>query len=52
VVTALDGKPILALGFEGTAAILDEGAEGSTHTLAVVRGGKAKKIKLTLKEML
>jgi hypothetical protein len=52
VVTALDGKPVLELGFEGVAAILDESAEGSIHTLAIVRAGKTKKIKLTLKEML
>lgn len=52
VVTALDGKPILELGFEGVAAILDESAEGSRHTLAVVRAGKAKKIKVRLREML
>jgi hypothetical protein len=52
VVTALDGKPILELGPDEISAILDEGAEGSTHTLAIVRGGKAKRIKVTLKEML
>lgn len=52
VVTALDGKPILELGLDGVSAILEEGAEGSTHPLAIVRGGKAKKVKLTLKEML
>jgi hypothetical protein len=52
VVTALDGKPILELGFEGVAAILDESAEGSMHTLDIVRAGKAKKIRLRLKEML
>jgi hypothetical protein len=52
VVTALDGKPVLELGFEGVAAILDESAEGSIHTLAIARAGKTKKIKLTLKEML
>jgi hypothetical protein len=52
VVIALDGKPVLELGFEGVAAILDESAEGSTHTLAIVRAGKAKKLKITLKEML
>jgi predicted metalloprotease with PDZ domain len=52
VVTALDGKPVLELGFEGVAAILDESAEGSIHTLAIVRAGKPKKLKLTLKEML
>jgi C-terminal processing protease CtpA/Prc len=52
VVVALDGKPILELGYEGAAALLDESAEGSTHTLAIVRAGKAKKIKLTLEEML
>jgi hypothetical protein len=52
VVTALDGKPILELGSMGVAAILDDGAEGSAHTLAVVRAGKAKKLKLTLREML
>jgi hypothetical protein len=52
VVTALDGRRILELGFEGVAAILDESAEGSTHTLAVVRAGKARKIRITLKEML
>jgi len=51
-VTALDGKPVLELGFEGVAALLDEGAEGSTHTLDIVRSGKAKKLKLTLREML
>jgi hypothetical protein len=52
VVATLDGKPILELGFEGVAAILDESAEGSTHTLAILRAGKAKKFRLTLKEML
>jgi predicted metalloprotease with PDZ domain len=52
VVTALDGKPVLELGYEGVAALLDEGAEGSTHTLAILRAGKAKKVKLTLKQML
>jgi hypothetical protein len=52
VVAALDGRPILELGFEGAAALLDEGAEGSTHTLAIVRAGKAKKLRITLKEML
>jgi len=52
MVTALDGKPVLELGFEGVAAILDESAEGSTHTLDITRAGKAKKIKIRLKEML
>ena len=52
VVTALDGKPILGLGYEGVAAILDESAEGSVHTLAIVRAGKATQVKLRLKEML
>ncbi len=51
VVETLDGRPVLELGFEGVAAILDEGAEGSTHTLAVVRAGKAKRIKLTLTQL-
>jgi hypothetical protein len=52
VVTTLDGKPVLELGFEGVAAILDESAEGSTHTLDITRAGKAKKIRIRLKEML
>jgi hypothetical protein len=52
VVTALDGKPVLDLGFEGVAAILDDSAEGSTHTLAIVRAGKAMKLRIRLKEML
>ena len=52
VVTALDGQPILAVGLEGVSATLDEGVEGSAHTLAIVRDGKAKKVKVTLKEML
>jgi hypothetical protein len=51
-VTALDGRPVMELGFEGVAALLDEGTEGSTHTLAIVRAGKAKTIKLTLRQML
>ncbi len=52
VVSELDGEPILELGLERVAAILDEGAEGSTHTLAIVRAGKAKRIRIKLKEML
>jgi len=52
VVSTLDGKPILALGFEGAAAILDESEEGSSHTLVIVRAGKTKKIRLALREML
>jgi hypothetical protein len=52
VVTALDGKPILELGLDGISAILDEDAEGSVHRLAIVHAGKAKKVKVTLREML
>ena len=52
VVTAIDGRPVLELGYEGAAALLDESPEGTTRTLAIVRDGKAKKVKLTLKEML
>jgi len=33
-------------------AVLDEGAEGSTHTLDVLRDGKKKRLKIKLKEML
>lgn len=52
VVVALDGKPVLELGYEGVAALLDEGTEGSTHTLAILRAGKPRTIKLTLRQML
>ena len=52
VVTALDGRPILEFGPDEVSAVLDEGAEGSPHTFAIVRAGKVKKIKVTLKEML
>jgi membrane-associated protease RseP (regulator of RpoE activity) len=52
VVTALDGRPVLELGPDRVSEILDEGAEGSVHTFAVLRDGKTKKIKVTLKEML
>jgi len=52
VVTALDGRPIREFGPDGITATLDEGVEGSTHTLAVVRAGKTKKVRITLKEML
>jgi hypothetical protein len=52
VAVTLDGKPILELGIEGVAAILDESAEGSKHTLAIVRAGKPRRVKLTLKEMM
>ena len=52
VVTALDGRPIAELGTEGVSAVFDEGLEGSSHTLAIVRDGRAKKAKIKLKEML
>jgi hypothetical protein len=52
VVTALDGRPILELGPDEISAALDEGVEGSAHTFAIVRAGKAKRIKVTRKEML
>jgi len=51
VVTALDGKPILTLTPDRVAAVLDEGPLG-THTLAILRDGKARKISVRLKEML
>ena len=50
--TAVDGQPVLALGYEGVAAIIDESAVGSTHTLVVVRDGKTRKVRVTLKELL
>jgi hypothetical protein len=52
VVTALDGQPILGLGPDGVSAIFEESADGSVHQLAIVRDGKAKKVKIRLKEML
>ena len=52
VVTALDDQPILSLDLDRITAILEEGADGSVHRLAIVRAGKAKKVKLTLAEML
>jgi S1-C subfamily serine protease len=51
VVTALDGKPILTLTPDQVAQVLDEGPLG-THTLAILRDGKTKKISVRLKEML
>ena len=52
VVTALDGRPIAELGTEGVSAVFDEGPEGSSHALEIVRDGRAKKAKIKLKEML
>ncbi len=52
VVTALDGRAIAALGPNDVTAVLDEGAEGGAHTLDIVRDGRAKRVKLKLKEML
>jgi predicted metalloprotease with PDZ domain len=52
VVTALDGRPAAALEPADVTAVLDEGAEGSTHTLDVLRDGKKKRLKIKLKEML
>jgi S1-C subfamily serine protease len=52
VVTALDGRPLAAMGPGDVAAVLDEGAEGSLHVLDVVRDGKTKRVKLRLKELL
>ncbi len=51
-VTAIDGKSVTALGFEGVAALIDESPEGTTRTFAILRDGKAKKLKLVLREML
>lgn len=50
--TSVDGRPVLELGFEGVEGLLDQGAEGASRSLAILRDGKAKKVKLTLKEML
>ncbi len=52
VITALDGQPIAGMGPNDVSAVLDEGAEGSTHTLDLRRDGKAKRVKLKLKELL
>jgi len=52
VVTALDGRPVAGLGPNDVTTTLDEGAEGSTHTLDIVRDGKTKRVKLKLKELL
>jgi hypothetical protein len=52
VVTALDGRPLAGMGPNDVAAILDEGVEGSAHTLDIVREGKAKRVKVKLREML
>jgi hypothetical protein len=51
VVVALDGKPISTLTPDQVSDVLDEGPPG-THTIEVLRNGKAKKIKVRLKEML
>jgi S1-C subfamily serine protease len=52
VVTALDGRPLAGMGPNEVSAVLEEGAEGSTHTLDVVRDGRTKRLKVKLKEML
>ena len=52
MVTALDGRRSRRWARASVAAILDEGAEGSLHVLDVVRDGKAKRVKIKLKEML
>jgi hypothetical protein len=52
VVTALDGRPVAGMGPNDVAAVLEEGAEGSTHTLDIRREGKAKRVKIKLREML
>ena len=52
VVTALDGRAVAGLGPDDVTAVFEEGVEGSTHVLDVVRAGKAKRVKIRLKEML
>jgi hypothetical protein len=52
VVTTLDGRAVAGLGPADVTVILDEGVEGSSHALDVVREGKAKRVKLKLREML
>ncbi len=52
IVTALDGRPAATLEPADVTAVLDEGAEGGTHTLDVLRDGKRKRVKIKLREML
>ncbi len=52
VVTQLDGRPVETYGPDGISQVLDEGPEGSEHTLTVIREGKPRAIKIRLKEML
>jgi hypothetical protein len=52
VVTALDGRLLAGMGPNDVAAVLDEGVEGSTHVLDIVRDGRTKRVKVRLKEML
>jgi hypothetical protein len=51
VVTTLDGKPVSGMTPDEISAVLDEGPPGR-HMLGIVRGGKAKKVSIQLKEML
>jgi hypothetical protein len=52
VVTKLDGRPLAGLGPDDVAAILEEGREGSVHTLTIVRAGKTRNVKIVLREMM
>ena len=49
---SLDHKPILSFTAEQVRRIFEDGPAGEKHAVEVVRGGKSKKLKLVLAEML
>lgn len=52
VVTAIDGKPVSGMSPDDVYQTLDRGAEGSRHTLDIVRDGRPRRVKIKLAEML
>jgi predicted metalloprotease with PDZ domain len=51
-VTAIDGRPVASYDPEELRVMFEDGAPGTKHTLEVERGGKKKKLKLALAELL
>lgn len=51
-IVSVDGKPVLTMGLTAIERVLDEGRQGSTVRVAILRAGAAKTLRVKVQEML